>query len=223
MDRTIDVNVPLSLRRLRIDDDNRYTIAGPQALLVSNDPYELSDIAGAGRRFRLDRGVLGVVAVSVDSARQAIGLLRRTRQDGVTALIHDEVIVDNEEPESLFACGHISVLWSGGAVRTGDGESRQQRAPIGESQESMRLRIDKMIEHASGGGETATVVRAGRKPKYRPGANHGGPPLLWDNRSFNSEAPHHTSSSEGSSRAAACCSRYQIFSECGLRLSGVAT
>lgn len=36
-----------------------------------------------------------------------------------------------------------------------------------------------MLEHASGGDETEAVVWAGRKPKYRPGANHGGPPLLW--------------------------------------------
>jgi hypothetical protein len=50
---------------------------GPQALLVSNGPYEMTDVAGLGRRTRLDAGSLGVVAVRVDSARQAIGLLRR--------------------------------------------------------------------------------------------------------------------------------------------------
>src|SRR5262249_33328224 len=53
------------------------TVTGPQALLVSNDPYERGDIAGLGRRARLDAGTLGVVAVTVDSARQAIQLLRR--------------------------------------------------------------------------------------------------------------------------------------------------
>ena len=46
---------------------------GPQALLVSNGPYEMSDVAGLGRRARLDAGTLGVVAVRVDSARQAAG------------------------------------------------------------------------------------------------------------------------------------------------------
>jgi diacylglycerol kinase family enzyme len=51
-------------------------ISEPQALLVANNPYGTGDIAGLGRRVRLDRGVLGVVAVTVGSARQALGLLR---------------------------------------------------------------------------------------------------------------------------------------------------
>ena len=38
-------------------------IDGPQALLVSNNPYEDGDVAGLGRRARLDAGALGVVAV----------------------------------------------------------------------------------------------------------------------------------------------------------------
>ena len=50
------------------------TIDAPQALLVSNDPYGMGDVAGLGRRARLDAGTLGVVAVRVDSARQAVGL-----------------------------------------------------------------------------------------------------------------------------------------------------
>ena len=61
-------------------------IEGPQALLVSNDPYGMGDVAGLGRRARLDAGTLGVVAVRVDSARQAAGLLRRGHGTGLTAL-----------------------------------------------------------------------------------------------------------------------------------------
>jgi len=49
----------------------------PQALLISNDPYEMGDVAGLGRRARLDTGALGVVAVRVDSARDAVQLVRR--------------------------------------------------------------------------------------------------------------------------------------------------
>ena len=75
------------------------TITGPQALLVSNDPYELSDIAGLGRRARLDTGTLGVVAVTVNNARQAVGLLRGARGPGVTTLTADEVVVDADAPE----------------------------------------------------------------------------------------------------------------------------
>ena len=33
---------------------------------MSNDPYEMGDIAGLGRRARLDAGTLGVVAVTVE-------------------------------------------------------------------------------------------------------------------------------------------------------------
>jgi hypothetical protein len=73
-------------------------IEGPQALLVSNDPYEISDIAGLGRRARLDAGTLGVVAVRVDSARQAIGLLRRGHGQGLTVLTAGEVTVDADTP-----------------------------------------------------------------------------------------------------------------------------
>jgi diacylglycerol kinase family enzyme len=69
------------------------TARGPQALLVSDNPYQMSDLAGLGRRARLDTGRLGVVAVSVDSARQAVGLLRHTRDRGLTVLETPEVVV----------------------------------------------------------------------------------------------------------------------------------
>jgi diacylglycerol kinase family enzyme len=75
------------------------TITGPQALLISNDPYELSDIAGLGRRARLDTGTLGVVAVTVSNALQAAGLLRGTRGPGLITLTAGEVVVDADAPE----------------------------------------------------------------------------------------------------------------------------
>jgi diacylglycerol kinase family enzyme len=75
------------------------TVTGPQALLVSNDPYEGGDIAGLSRRARLDTGTLGVVAVTVDSARQAVELLRRGRGHGVTVLTAPEVVVDADAAE----------------------------------------------------------------------------------------------------------------------------
>ena len=75
------------------------TIEGPQAVLVSNDPYEMTDLAGLGRRARLDAGTLGMVAVRVDSARQAIGLIRRGHGQGLTSLTADEVVVRADQPE----------------------------------------------------------------------------------------------------------------------------
>ena len=74
-------------------------IDAPQALLISNDPYEMSDIAGLGRRARLDTGTLGVVAIQVDSARHAIELLRRGHGNGLTMLTADEVTVDADAPQ----------------------------------------------------------------------------------------------------------------------------
>ena len=69
------------------------TIDAPQALLVANNPYGTGDIVGLGRRVRLDRGVLGVVAVTVDSARQAVGLLRGRQADGLRVLTTRTVVV----------------------------------------------------------------------------------------------------------------------------------
>ena len=74
-------------------------IDGPQALLVSNGLYEMRDVAGLGRRGRLDGGVLGVVAVRVDSARQAVELARRGHGNGLTVLTADEVLVDADTAE----------------------------------------------------------------------------------------------------------------------------
>jgi diacylglycerol kinase family enzyme len=75
------------------------TITGPQALLVSNGPYGMTDIAGLGRRARLDSGTLGVVAVTVNSALQAATLLRGARGQGLTVLTAGEVVVDADAPE----------------------------------------------------------------------------------------------------------------------------
>ena len=70
------------------------TIEGPQAVLVSNNVYGMGDIAGLGRRARLDRGALGLFAVTVASAVQAAGLLAGTQSRGLTRLAAPEVVVD---------------------------------------------------------------------------------------------------------------------------------
>ena len=69
------------------------TIDAPQALLVASNPYGTGDIAGLGRRARLDRGVLGVVSVTVDSAWQAVGLLRGRHTAGLRVLTAQTVVV----------------------------------------------------------------------------------------------------------------------------------
>jgi diacylglycerol kinase family enzyme len=72
------------------------TVTGPQAALVSNNAYEMGDVAGLGHRARLDAGTLGVVVVTVNSAMGAVGLLGG---GGTMVLAAGEVVVDADEPE----------------------------------------------------------------------------------------------------------------------------
>jgi diacylglycerol kinase family enzyme len=75
------------------------TIEGPQAVLVSNNQYGMGDIAGLGRRARLDRGTLGMFAVTVNSAAQAAGLLRGRNSRGLTSVVGREVVVDADSSQ----------------------------------------------------------------------------------------------------------------------------
>jgi diacylglycerol kinase family enzyme len=70
------------------------TVEGPQAVLVSNNVYGMGDIAGLGRRARMDRATLGMFGVTVASAVQAVGLLSGTHSRGLTRLAAREVIID---------------------------------------------------------------------------------------------------------------------------------
>jgi diacylglycerol kinase family enzyme len=75
------------------------TIDGPQAILVSNNVYGMGDLAGLGRRARLDRGRLGMLTVTVTSAVQAVALLTGTRSRGLTRLTGSEVVIDADTPQ----------------------------------------------------------------------------------------------------------------------------
>ena len=91
--------------------DGQVILDGPQAVLVSNNPYETGDIAGLGRRARLDQGVLGVVGVKIETAAQAAGLLRRAqRSRSVTVLTAREVIIDADQPQIPVGIDGESVL-----------------------------------------------------------------------------------------------------------------
>jgi diacylglycerol kinase family enzyme len=74
-------------------------IEEPQAVLVSNNPYQGGDVAGLGRRARLDGGVLGVLGVRVEGAAQAAGLLRGRRGRGLTTLTACSVAIDSDASE----------------------------------------------------------------------------------------------------------------------------
>ncbi|WP_328781101.1 diacylglycerol kinase family protein [Streptomyces canus] len=74
-------------------------IEGPQAVLVSNNPYGMGDLAGLGHREVLDSGALGVLGVNVDNAAQAAELLAGRHAPGLTSLTAQEVVIDADEPE----------------------------------------------------------------------------------------------------------------------------
>ena len=96
--------------RLVVRIDGEVTIEGPKALLVSNNPYEFGDLAGLGRRARLDTGVLGVVVVTVDSAAQAAGLLLGRHARGLRRLVAREVVVESDAPEIAVGIDGEAVL-----------------------------------------------------------------------------------------------------------------
>ncbi|HET6533890.1 MAG TPA: diacylglycerol kinase family protein [Actinoplanes sp.] len=84
------------LLRLRIGET---VLSGSQAVLISNNPYGSDDLAGLGRRPRLDGGVLGVLAVRIRSAGEAAGLVRRRRWTrSITVLDAAEAVVEADVP-----------------------------------------------------------------------------------------------------------------------------
>jgi diacylglycerol kinase family enzyme len=87
-------------------------IEAPQALLVANNPYGTGDLAGLGRRARLDRGILGVVGVKVDSARQAAGLLRGRHAAGLKVLTAEEIEITADEQQIPVGVDGESILMS---------------------------------------------------------------------------------------------------------------
>lgn len=85
-------------------------ITAPQALLVANNPYGTGDIAGLGRRARLDRGVLGVVGVRVTSAGQAVDLLRGEHAAGLSVLNAEKVEITADAPQVPIGIDGEAVL-----------------------------------------------------------------------------------------------------------------
>ena len=79
-------------------DADGLVVDGAQAILVSNNPYETSELAGAGRRARLDRGALGMVAIRVGTARQAVGLLHGAHRRGLVQTQAQRVLVSSDAP-----------------------------------------------------------------------------------------------------------------------------
>ena len=84
--------------RLRVSVDG-FVVDRPQAVLVSDNPYGMGDLAGLGRRARLDTGQLGVVSLTAGSARQAVALLRGASRHGLVAVTAPEVVISSDEAQ----------------------------------------------------------------------------------------------------------------------------
>ncbi|KUL28145.1 diacylglycerol/lipid kinase family protein [Actinoplanes awajinensis] len=79
--------------RLTVDGT---TVTGPQAVLISNNAYRTD----SGQRPRLDRGELGVLAVTVRGAMDAAGLIgRRGRARALTVRAARSAVVDADTGE----------------------------------------------------------------------------------------------------------------------------
>lgn len=134
-------------QRLTVEIDG-VEIVAPQAVLVSNNPYGTSDLAGLNRRDRLDRGVLGIVTVSVAGTGAAIGLLARTRTRGLTQNTATAVTIDagghrvpvGVDGESLLLDTPVRCTIEPGALRVRVPASRPGRRQVAPVIDWVRLR-----------------------------------------------------------------------------------
>lgn len=75
------------------------TVDGPDAVLVSNNPYQVDDPAGLDRRARLDSGLLGVLAARAETPAETAARLRGGQTHGLTRLATpDDVVVHADVP-----------------------------------------------------------------------------------------------------------------------------
>ncbi|MFB6962921.1 diacylglycerol/lipid kinase family protein [Streptomyces sp. NPDC056309] len=75
------------------------TVEGPDAVLVSNNPYQVDDPAGLGRRAQLDSGLLGVLAARAETPAETAARLRSGQTHGLARLATpDDVVVHADVP-----------------------------------------------------------------------------------------------------------------------------
>lgn len=115
----------------------RTRVAGAQAVLVSNNPYATSDVAGLGRREQLDGGTLGVLAVTVNGAADAARLVRGTRSQRLTRAAVGEAVIEADaasipvgvDGESAWLPTPVRCRIQPGALRVRVPRTRPVRGP----------------------------------------------------------------------------------------------
>jgi len=145
-------------------------IEAPQALLVSNNPYGSGDLAGVGRRPRLDRGELGVLGVRVDSPLHAAGLLRGGNAGGMTvALAREAIVTANAREIPVGVDGEALVLQTPVRCTIRPGVLRV-RVPRNRPGRAMRPPLDwHRVRHLAGGLVRGAAVTGstGRRERTR--------------------------------------------------------
>ncbi|MEU5446065.1 diacylglycerol/lipid kinase family protein [Streptomyces griseofuscus] len=75
------------------------TVDRPDAVLVSNNPYQVDDPAGLGRRAQLDSGLLGVLAARAETPAETAARLRSGQIHGPARLATpDDVVIHADAP-----------------------------------------------------------------------------------------------------------------------------
>ncbi len=139
------------------------TVQGPQALLVSNNPYNTGDIAGLGRRARMDGGVLGVIGVRAANAVQAARMLRGRRAPGLTLIVTEEVVVEADVEDIPAGVDGESVRLTTPVrcrVRPGALRVRVPRDRPGVPPPTPTLQLSALLELAGPGGRDGRVAAA---------------------------------------------------------------
>lgn len=76
-----------------------FTVDGPDAVLVSNNPYQVDDPAGLGRRAHLDSGLLGVLTARAETPAETAARLHSGQPHSLTRLATpDDVLVYADVP-----------------------------------------------------------------------------------------------------------------------------
>src|SRR4051794_4562362 len=136
-------------------------IDAPQALLVSNNSYGTGDIAGVGRRARIDAGVMGVVAIRVSNARDAARLATGVHSRDITRMTAGDVVVESDQAEIPAGLDGESVRFTAPVrcrVRPGALRVRVPRNRPGFATVRPRVRPAELLRLAGPGAHLAPAV-----------------------------------------------------------------